>query len=205
MDIFNIIGSKTRRKILTRLSCHECYLSSMSEGFEISHTAISKHLSKLEDEDIIEPDKGEKDMKKIFYKIKKSKLVTSTITPNLTDFKEYDIPVKENSVKQKSLDDDVKEFKQISKSIKENYEEIADLEGKRNILMSRIKKKFSVNKNKDSPEMRILHYLLLKGQCTYEELSHYMNTNEQNIERYVEELNKEIPLKTEDEYIEIGQ
>ena len=205
MDIFNIIGNKTRRKILTRLSCHECYLSSLSEGFEISHTAISKHLTKLKDEGIIEPQEGKEDMKKIFYRINESKLVTSIISSHLADFNEYEVPEKENLDEDKDLNENIQEFMSISDEIDEKYKEIAELEGTRKLLMSEIKKKYGEKRAKETPEMIVLHYLLLKGNTTYEELSDYLNIEESKVKNSVDKLKEEIQLTVEDDQIKLSK
>ncbi len=203
MDIFNIIGNETRRKILSRLSCHECYLSSLSEGFEISHTAISKHLNKLKEEGIIEPEEGKEDMKKIFYRITESKLVTSVVSSHLASFNEYEIPEKESLEEDGDLEEDIKRFKSISDEIDDMYKKIADLEGTRNLLMSRIKDEYDDERTRQTPEMIILHYLLLKGDCTYEELSNYLNIDESEVRNSVDKLKERVDLKVEDSKVKL--
>ncbi len=51
---FNALGDSTRRAILARLSQGETALSEIAEPFEMSQTAVSKHVRVLSDAGLVE-------------------------------------------------------------------------------------------------------------------------------------------------------
>jgi len=76
--IFQALSSEVRRRILAYLSETDLTAGDIADRFEMSKPAISKHLSALENADLIS---GEKKGQYIHYSLVRSNLVT-----NMHDF-----------------------------------------------------------------------------------------------------------------------
>lgn len=52
-DIFHALADPTRRAIVERLAQRECSISELGEPFDMSFVAISKHVKKLEEAQLV--------------------------------------------------------------------------------------------------------------------------------------------------------
>lgn len=83
--ILDILGNKTRRKILAALSEEAGYVFQLSEDINIRHQAIRKHLDQLKELKIIKSYEGASTVggpPRKYFKITKSFSIMADITPD---------------------------------------------------------------------------------------------------------------------------
>ena len=83
--ILDILGNKTRRKILAALSEEAGYVFQLSEDIKIRHQAIRKHLDLLKDLKIVDDEIGASDLggpPRRYFKITRSFSIMADITPD---------------------------------------------------------------------------------------------------------------------------
>jgi ArsR family transcriptional regulator len=83
--ILDILGNKTRRKILAALSEEAGYVFQLSEDINIRHQAIRKHLDQLKELKIIKSYEGASTVggpPRKYFKISKSFSIVADITPD---------------------------------------------------------------------------------------------------------------------------
>ncbi|MFX1465981.1 MAG: ArsR/SmtB family transcription factor [Promethearchaeota archaeon] len=83
--ILDILGNKTRRKILAALSEEAGYVFQLSEDINIRHQAIRKHLAQLKELKIIKSYEGASTVggpPRKYFKISKSFSIMADITPD---------------------------------------------------------------------------------------------------------------------------
>jgi ArsR family transcriptional regulator len=83
--ILDILGNKTRRKLLEKLSEEAGYVFQLSEDINIRHQAIRKHLKKLKELKLIKSYEGASTVggpPRKYFKITKSFSIMADITPN---------------------------------------------------------------------------------------------------------------------------
>jgi ArsR family transcriptional regulator len=83
--ILDILGNKTRRKLLEKLSEEAGYVFQLSEDINIRHQAIRKHLKKLKELKLIKCYEGASTVggpPRKYFKITKSFSIMADITPD---------------------------------------------------------------------------------------------------------------------------
>ncbi|NHW89019.1 MAG: metalloregulator ArsR/SmtB family transcription factor [Archaeoglobales archaeon] len=79
MDILEVIGNESRRKILELLSKKPCYVSEISYCLKMAPKVVLEHLEKLESAGIV---KSLEDGKRRYYYIAKNLHIDVTISPH---------------------------------------------------------------------------------------------------------------------------
>jgi len=79
MDILEVIGNESRRKILELLSKKPCYVSEISYCLKMAPKVVLEHLEKLENAGIV---KSLEDGKRRYYYIAKNLHIDITISPH---------------------------------------------------------------------------------------------------------------------------
>ncbi|AEC51615.1 hypothetical protein PNA2_0699 [Pyrococcus sp. NA2] len=206
-DLFYILGNKVRRDLLSHLTCTECYFSLLSSRVTVSSTAVAKHLRIMEREGILKSYEKEERFigpTKKYYKISVAKSYVVTLTPDMFWFKGFDIdnPVltdfkielsklNENPEGLRSL---LTEFLKASKELDKVLKAFVSIEAYRNSLIKKIKDEY-LRTIGDMTQLAILHYLLLNGEATIEELSDRLNLKEREIRERIAEMSKFVPIK----------
>jgi ArsR family transcriptional regulator len=83
--ILDILGNKTRRKLLEKLSEEAGYVFQLSEDIDVRHQAIRKHLKKLKELKLIKSYEGASTVggpPRKYFKITKSFSIMADITPD---------------------------------------------------------------------------------------------------------------------------
>lgn len=217
-DIFYVLGNKVRRDLLSHLTCSECYFSFLSSKVSVSSTAVAKHLKIMEREGILEP--YEKDEHFIgparkYYRIKMANTYVTTITPNLfwyvnMDLGEagergdYEINLSKLPEEHEDIISMVKAFLAANDELKKILQALRDVEAYRDEITKSLKERY-LSEIGDMTQLAILHYLLINGGATVDELSDRLNLKEREVLAKAQELNRFVPLKIKGETIEIDR
>ncbi|WP_297500921.1 transcriptional regulator [Thermococcus sp.] len=204
-DIFYILGNRVRRDLLSHLTCTECYFSFLSSKVSVSSTAVAKHLKIMEREGILKSYEREGPFigpARKYYDIAVSKTYLVTLTPNIFWYKSLDLSPKQ--VEEGPLPSLIEDFLELSDELKALLERMAEIESTRDSLMAKIKEKY-LREVGDMTELAILHYLLLNGSATVDELSDRLNIKEREVLVKVHELDRFVPLRIKEDRIEIDR
>ncbi|WP_297520815.1 transcriptional regulator [Thermococcus sp.] len=217
-DIFYILGNRVRRDLLSHLTCTECYFSFLSSKVSVSSTAVAKHLKIMEREGILKSYEREGPFigpARKYYDIAISKTYVTTITPNLFWYRGLDlgeplnegvdVEVPSEEAKGKgSLTEMVANFIELSSELENVLRALQAVESRRNVLMRRIKETY-LREIGDMTQLAILHYLLLTGGATVEELSDRLNLKEREVLAKARELDRFVPLRIKDGLVKIDE
>ncbi len=218
LDIFYILGNRVRRDLLSHLTCTECYFSFLSSKVSVSSTAVAKHLKIMEREGILRSYEREGPFigpARKYYDIAISKTYVTTITPNLFWYRGLDlgeplnegidVEVPSEEAKGKgSLTEMVANFIELSSELENVLRALQAVESRRNVLMRRIKETY-LREIGDMTQLAILHYLLLTGGVTVEELSDRLNLKEREVLAKARELDRFVPLRIKDGLVKIDE
>ncbi|WP_048811226.1 sulfur metabolism transcriptional regulator SurR [Thermococcus gammatolerans] len=209
-DLFYILGNKVRRDLLSHLTCTECYFSFLSSKVSVSSTAVAKHLKIMEREGILKSYEREGPFigpARKYYNINIAKTYVVTITPNIFWYRGLDlgegseVPI-ELPEELKNLGGMVLTFRDLSKKLEEVLRELQAIESQRNRLMAMIKETY-LKEIGDMTQLAILHYVLLNGSATVDELSDRLNLKEREVLQKASELDRFVPLRIKDGVITI--
>ncbi|WP_297477020.1 transcriptional regulator [Thermococcus sp.] len=217
-DIFYILGNRVRRDLLSHLTCTECYFSFLSSKVSVSSTAVAKHLKIMEREGILRSYEREGPFigpARKYYDIAISKTYVTTITPNLFWYRGLDlgeplnegidVEVPSEEAKGKgSLTEMVTNFIELNSELENVLRALQAVESRRNVLMRRIKETY-LREIGDMTQLAILHYLLLTGGATVEELSDRLNLKEREVLAKARELDRFVPLRIKDGLVKIDE
>ena len=213
-DVFYILGNKVRRDLLSHLTCTECYFSFLSSKVSVSSTAVAKHLKIMEREGVLKSYEREGPFigpARKYYDIAISKTYVTTITPNLFWYRGLDLDgTSEGRVEinlppereEKTLTEMVADFRELSAELEKVLLALQAVEGRRDRLMRRIKEAY-LREVGDMTQLAILHYLLLTGGATVEELSDRLNLKEREVLAKARELDRFVPLRIKEGFIKI--
>ena len=213
-DIFYILGNKVRRDLLSHLTCTECYFSFLSSKVSVSSTAVAKHLKIMEREGILKSYEREGPFigpARKYYDIAISKTYVTTITPNLFWYRGIELgKIHEGKIEinlppageAESLLDMVAAFMDISSELEKVLTALQAIESRRDMLMKGIKERY-LHEVGDMTQLAILHYILLVGEATVDELSDRLNLKEREILAKARELDRFVPLIIKDGVIKI--
>jgi predicted transcriptional regulator len=216
-DIFYILGNKVRRDLLSHLTCTECYFSFLSSKVSVSSTAVAKHLKIMEREGILKSYEREGPFigpARKYYDIAISKTYVTTVTPNLFWYRGLDlegVPIEKVRVdlsriplEHDSLLEMVSSFLELSSELEKVLRALQSIESRRDRLMKEIKERY-LNEIGDMTQLAILHYLLLTGEASVEELSDRLNLKEREVLVKAQELDRFVPLTIKDGIIKIDE
>ena len=213
-DIFYILGNKVRRDLLSHLTCTECYFSFLSNKVSVSSTAVAKHLKIMEREGILKSYEREGPFigpARKYYDIAISRTYVATVTPNLFWYRGLELgETLEGKIEinlspkgeAKDLLDMVAAFMDISSELEKVLTALQAIESRRDKLMSEIKERY-LHEIGDMTQLAILHYILLVGEATVDELSDRLNLKEREILAKARELDRFVPLIIKDGVIKI--
>ncbi|MFA4646995.1 transcriptional regulator [Pyrococcus kukulkanii] len=206
-DVFYILGNKVRRDLLSHLTCTECYFSLLSSRVTVSSTAVAKHLKIMEREGILQSYEKEERFigpTKKYYRISIAKSYVLTLTPDMFWYKGFnldgaelkDFHVNLSSLKEnpQGLSEMLSEFLKANRELGKILEAFRVVEAYRNKLIRMIKDEY-LKTIGDMTQLAILHYLLLNGEATIEELSDRLNLKEREVREKIEEMSRFIPVK----------
>ena len=215
-DIFYILGNKVRRDLLSHLTCTECYFSFLSSKVSVSSTAVAKHLKIMEREGILRSYEREGPFigpARKYYDIAISRTYVATITPNLFWYRGLELgEPSEGKVEinlspagdGESLTGMVESFLEISRELEKVLSALRALESRRDTLMKAIKERY-LHEIGDMTQLAILHYLLLTGGATVDELSDRLNIKEREVLAKARELDRFVPLIIKEGFIKIDE
>ncbi|AFK21852.1 helix-turn-helix domain-containing protein [Pyrococcus sp. ST04] len=206
-DVFYILGNKVRRDLLSHLTCTECYFSLLSSRVTVSSTAVAKHLKIMEREGILKSYEKEERFigpTKKYYKISIAKSYVVTLTPEMFWYRGFDIDSPEpidveitlSGLKEspQNLNEMLSEFLKANKELEKVLRAFKSIEAYRNMLIRKIKDEY-LRTIGDMTQLAILHYLLLNGEATIEELSDRLNLKEREVKEKISEMAKFVPVK----------
>ncbi|NJF24270.1 transcriptional regulator [Thermococcus sp. Bubb.Bath] len=216
-DVFYILGNKVRRDLLSHLTCTECYFSFLSNKVSVSSTAVAKHLKIMEREGILKSYEREGPFlgpARKYYEINTAKTYVVTLTPNLFWYRGLELSndgLKKASIdisgipeKHEGLLDEVQSFLLLTKELEKVLELLRTIESRRNELMREIKERY-LREIGDMTQLAILHYILLTGGATVDELSDRLNLKEREVLVKAQELDRFVPLRIKENFIEIDE
>jgi len=207
-DIFYILGNRVRRDLLSHLTCTECYFSFLSNKVSVSSTAVAKHLKIMEREGILKSYEREGPFigpARKYYDINIAKTYVVTITPNIFWYRGLDLsdePSDELTLQPQDLGEMIVTFKNLSGELEDLLKKLRSIESQRDRLMKLIKETY-LREIGDMTQLAILHYILLNGSATVEELSDRLNLKEREVLAKARELDKFVPLSIKDGTITI--
>ncbi|WP_297505104.1 transcriptional regulator [Thermococcus sp.] len=216
-DIFYILGNKVRRDLLSHLTCTECYFSFLSSKVSVSSTAVAKHLKIMEREGILKSYEREGPFigpARKYYNIAISRTYVTTVTPNLFwyrgldlgefSFEKAEIDLTHIPLEHESLLQMVNSFLELTSELEKILQALQAVESRRDRLMKELKERY-LQEIGDMTQLAILHYLLLAGEATIEDLSDRLNLKEREVLVKAQELDKFIPLIIKDGAIKIDE
>ncbi|NJE62338.1 transcriptional regulator [Thermococcus sp. 21S7] len=216
-DIFYILGNKVRRDLLSHLTCTECYFSFLSSKVSVSSTAVAKHLKIMEREGILKSYEREGPFigpARKYYNIALSRTYVTTVTPNLFWYRGLDLnesPVEKVSIDLTQIPTDhesllgmVSSFLELTSELEKILLALQAIESRRDRLMKELKERY-LKEIGDMTQLAILHYLLLTGEATVEELSDRLNLKEREVLVKAQELDRFVPLIIKDGTIKIDK
>jgi ArsR family transcriptional regulator len=133
--ILDILGNKTRRKLLAALAEEASYVFQLSEDIKIRHQAIRKHLDLLKEHKIVDDEIGASTIggpPRKYFKITKSFSIMADITPD--SFETKILSYKGQTIEQDEYSELTEEIKTIVNSVDSPDEKISDL----NTVLERI-------------------------------------------------------------------
>ncbi|WP_297459986.1 transcriptional regulator [Thermococcus sp.] len=208
-DIFYILGNRVRRDLLSHLTCTECYFSFLSSKVSVSSTAVAKHLKIMEREGILRSYEREGPFlgpARKYYDIDIARTYVVTITSNLFWYRGLELEPLE--VPEIEAGDDllgmINSFLELTDELEEILRSLRSVEARRDGLMAGIKARY-LEEAGDMTQLAVLHYLLLHGRATVDELSDRFNLKEREVMAKVKELGRFVPLKIKDGVIEIDR
>ncbi|NJD99143.1 transcriptional regulator [Thermococcus sp. LS1] len=216
-DIFYILGNKVRRDLLSHLTCTECYFSFLSSKVSVSSTAVAKHLKIMEREGILKSYEREGPFigpARKYYDIAISRTYVTTVTPNLFWYRGLDLgePLIEKTeidlsripLEHETLISMVTSFLELTGELEKILQALQAVESRRDRLMKEIKERY-LEEIGDMTQLAILHYLLLNGEATIEDLSDRLNLKEREVLVKAQELDRFIPLRIKDGVVKIDE
>ncbi|MBP1912197.1 sulfur metabolism transcriptional regulator SurR [Thermococcus stetteri] len=216
-DIFYILGNKVRRDLLSHLTCTECYFSFLSSKVSVSSTAVAKHLKIMEREGILKSYEREGPFigpARKYYNIDIAKTYVATITPNIFWYRGLDLGEERSGEIEINLDilkenpenllEMVDLFMRASRELEKVLQALRAVESRRDKLMKAIKDTY-LRKIGDMTQLAILHYVLLNGRATVDELSDRLNLKEREVLQKAEELDRFVPLRIKGDMIEVDE
>ncbi|HDZ36474.1 MAG TPA: transcriptional regulator [Thermococcus sp.] len=216
-DIFYILGNKVRRDLLSHLTCTECYFSFLSSKVSVSSTAVAKHLKIMEREGVLKSYEREGPFigpARKYYNIGISKTYVTTVTPNLFwyrgldlgdfSFKKAEIDLTHIPLEHESLPQIVNSFLELTSELEKILQALQAVESRRDRLMKEIKERY-LKEIGDMTQLAILHYILLVGEATVDELSDRLNLKEREVLVKAQELDRFVPLIIKDGTIKIDE
>lgn len=126
--ILDILGNKTRRKLLEKLSEEAGYVFQLSEDINIRHQAIRKHLKKLKELKLIKSYEGASTVggpPRKYFKITKSFSIMADITPD--SFETKIVSNKGRVLEKDEYSEISEEIKDILNSVHPSREKLSDL------------------------------------------------------------------------------
>jgi ArsR family transcriptional regulator len=126
--ILDILGNKTRRKILEKLSEEANYVFQLSEDIQIRHQAIRKHLDLLKELKLIKSYEGASTVggpPRKYFKITRSFSIMADITPD--SFETKIVSNKGRVIEQDEYSEITEDIKGIFTSVDPAHEKISDL------------------------------------------------------------------------------
>ncbi|CAB49086.1 Predicted transcriptional regulator [Pyrococcus abyssi GE5] len=206
-DIFYILGNKVRRDLLSHLTCTECYFSLLSSRVTVSSTAVAKHLKIMEREGILQSYEKEERFigpTKKYYRISIAKSYVVTLTPDMFWFRGFELKepkLEDFKIELSKLNKEptglinlISEFLKANRELEKILEAFVSLEAYRNELVKRIKEEY-LREIGDMTQLAILHYVLLNGEATVEELSDRLNMKEREVREKIMEMARFVPIK----------
>jgi len=149
-----------------------------------------------------------------YYDIAISKTYVTTITPNIFWYRGLDlddaglekISVDVSSIPKThdSILEAVDSFLKLTAEMEKILQAIKAVEGRRDRLMKEIKDRY-LSEIGDMTQLAILHYLLLMGEATVDELSDRLNLKEREVLVKAQELDRFVPLIIKDGLIKIDE
>ena len=216
-DVFYILGNRVRRDLLSHLTCTECYFSFLSSKVSVSSTAVAKHLKIMEREGILKSYEREGPFigpARKYYDIAVSKTYVATITPNLFWYRGLDLddaPVEMATIDLSGIDvtesglhSQIEGFLRLTRELEKILSLLQAVEHRRDRLMASIKETY-LREIGDMTQLAILHYLLLAGEATVDELSDRLNLKEREVLAKARELDRFVPLRIKDGAISIDE
>ncbi|WP_297536269.1 transcriptional regulator [Thermococcus sp.] len=212
-DIFYILGNRVRRDLLSHLTCTECYFSFLSSKVSVSSTAVAKHLKIMEREGILKSYEREGPFigpARKYYDINIAKTYVVTVTPNIFWYRGLDlgdenvgeVHIKLPEGKPEKLEEMILTFRSLSGELEKTLKALQAIESRRDRLMAMIKDTY-LKEIGDMTQLAILHYILLNGSATVEELSDRLNLKEREVLQKASELDRFVPLRIKDGIITI--
>lgn len=216
-DIFYILGNKVRRDLLSHLTCTECYFSLLSSKVSVSSTAVAKHLKIMEREGILKSYEREGPFigpARKYYDIAISKTYVTTVTPNIFWYRGLDLgePSLEKAeidltripTEHESIPQIIDSFLKLTSELEKVLQTLQAVESRRDRLMKELKEHY-LREIGDMTQLAILHYILLSGEATIDELSDRLNLKEREVLVKARELDKFVPLIIKDNTIKIDR
>jgi ArsR family transcriptional regulator len=216
-DIFYILGNKVRRDLLSHLTCTECYFSFLSSKVSVSSTAVAKHLKIMEREGILKSYEREGPFigpARKYYDIAISKTYVTTVTPNIfwyrgldlddTGLEKISVDISSIPKAHDSILEAVDSFLKLTAEMEKILQALKAVESRRDRLMKEIKEKY-LTEIGDMTQLAILHYLLLTGETTVDELSDRLNLKEREVLVKAQELDRFVPLIIKEGVIKIDR
>ncbi|QDA31038.1 helix-turn-helix domain-containing protein [Thermococcus indicus] len=216
-DIFYILGNKVRRDLLSHLTCTECYFSFLSSKVSVSSTAVAKHLKIMEREGILKSYEREGPFigpARKYYDIAISKTYVATVTPNLFWYRGLDLggeSLEKTNIDLSRIPKDhdsllgmVHSFHELTSELEKVLKALQAVESRREVLMRQIKERY-LKEIGDMTQLAILHYILLVGEATVDELSDRLNLKEREVLVKAQELDRFVPLIIKDGTIKIDE
>ncbi|ASJ10146.1 transcriptional regulator [Thermococcus sp. P6] len=217
-DIFYILGNRVRRDLLGHLTCTECYFSFLSSKVSVSSTAVAKHLKIMEREGILKSYEREGPFigpARKYYDIAISRSYVATVTPNIFWYRGLDIG-KDPGIDRVEIDlthvpeehgdilRAVSSFLELTGELEKLLKALQAVERRRDGTMKEIKELY-LREIGDMTQLAILHYVLLEGEATVDELSDRLNLKEREVLVKAGELDKFVPLRIKDGRIQIDR
>ncbi|AAL80219.1 transcriptional regulator [Pyrococcus furiosus DSM 3638] len=206
-DLFYILGNKVRRDLLSHLTCMECYFSLLSSKVSVSSTAVAKHLKIMEREGVLQSYEKEERFigpTKKYYKISIAKSYVFTLTPEMfwykgldlgdAELRDFEISLSGLDTEPSTLKEMITDFIKANKELEKVLEAFKTIESYRSSLMRKIKEAY-LKEIGDMTQLAILHYLLLNGRATVEELSDRLNLKEREVREKISEMARFVPVK----------
>lgn len=150
-----------------------------------------------------------------YYNIDISKTYVATITPNIFWYRGLDlgdehgggeIEINLDLLKEspENLLEMIDLFMRATKELEKVLEALRAIESRRDRLMKSIKDTY-LKEIGDMTQLAILHYVLLNGRATVDELSDRLNLKEREVLQKAEELDRFVPLRIKDSVIEVDE
>ncbi|MFW6040861.1 MAG: ArsR/SmtB family transcription factor [Thermoplasmatota archaeon] len=206
--IIRLLQNPTRRKIIEILTREEHYPLQISRTLNASQQAISKHLTKLEEEGIVVSNKGKSEHggpPTKNYRLNSEFSLRIDVGPTLFKTEVDDIEVGKISGYE-HLEEKVKQnatkglLERNRKVIQEIEKEVKDLEKKRKYLLKLKEKALSDAYNyiyenfDDYQERYVLYYILDSGITNPKKISKKFRVREDDIENLINELKKKTKI-----------